>query len=203
MLNGQLPPQSIIEKINMEVVKVSADGAGLHLHPDYIVGDMDSTNFSDRDNKYHKISDQTTTDFEKCLNFVQKKKLYPTLVLAIAGGEIDHAINNFMIFMSTSYPLYFLDYAQILKLGIAVRVSIRLQLPEYSIVTILPFFSATVSTKGLDWELCNTKLRYNGLRSARNKNMTKNIEINVHEGQVLVIAEVKNFSVLKNIKVKK
>ena len=197
MLNGQLPPQAILDKINMEVVKVSADGAGLHLQPDYVVGDMDSSDFIHDNSKFFKIADQSTTDFEKCLNFVKEKVLYPTLVLGIAGGEIDHTINNFMIFVNAPYPLYCLDYAKPnqLKFGIAVRSSVKMHLPINSIVSILPFFSAKVSTKGLEWEMNNTQLSYNGLRSARNRNILENIEINVHEGQVLLFAEVSNILV--------
>jgi thiamine pyrophosphokinase len=195
-LSGCLPCESVVSKINLNVVKVSADGAGIHLHPDYIVGDMDSVSLKCPDSTHIKISDQSTTDFEKCLSFIENRSLCPTLVLGISGGEIDHVINNIMVLVNYNFPIYFLHQVTIkktLQIGLVVTNYVDLKLCVNSVVSILPFSTALVSTAGLKWNLNNAALRHDGLRGPRNFSVDPRVQINVHRGRILLVVNIEGF----------
>ena len=55
--------------------------------PDFIIGDLDSVNLSviSCNEEIIKIADQDTTDFEKCLFEMQKRDLFPSLILGSFG----------------------------------------------------------------------------------------------------------------------
>ena len=175
----------------MQMVKISADGAGLEYKPDIIIGDLDSTKLDVHVAQYIRMPDQSTTDFEKCLHYVRTHKIDPSLILGIAGGEIDHTLNNIMI-MSSCNTSYFIDYLneQTIKYGRVVKKEENISLPLYSSISIIPLLTANVSTKGLKWNLSYDRLNYKFLRSVRNLNTEEHVCVKVHKGTVLLIISV-------------
>ncbi|MGD9899058.1 MAG: thiamine diphosphokinase [Calditrichaceae bacterium] len=101
-------------------VIIAADGGAhlcseLDIHPDYIVGDMDSISdalkvkFSD--SEYILRPDQNSTDLQKSIDFAIS--LSPVLIKIFSsfGKRIDHTIANILLFQDyeTSVPLVIYD----------------------------------------------------------------------------------------------
>ena len=55
------------------------------------------------------------------------------------------------------------------------------------IISLLPYPEAVISTKGLKWDLDNVLLSVTGLSSARNRAQKVDVEIQVHNGQVMIV----------------
>ena len=187
-LNGKLPILKEYNYILKNRIKIAADGAANNIinqgniKLDYVIGDLDS--FSDIGHpsikRVIKVSNQDNTDFEKCMDFIVRKKLFPTLVLGIGGGEIDHAINN--IFALSNHQLsdvFFFDINKFSKkLGILLnsKKSLNLTLPINSKISLIPFPNALVTTVGLRWELNKQQLDNSKFISARNYNIFEKIK---------------------------
>lgn len=190
ILNGNIPNLEFTDKII-----IAADGAAhkLNITPHYVIGDMDSSSNFDLNSKYIKIDDQNSTDFEKCLNFVTKNNLTPTLIIGMSGGEIDHALNNIYSFMkySKNNEIYFLDEDENnkLKFGIALKNIMNFEVKTNAKISIMPFPEAIISSYGLKWELNKTKLSLE-YTSSRNFAVKEDIELTLISGQALAIISI-------------
>ncbi|MFQ3307719.1 MAG: thiamine pyrophosphokinase [Candidatus Midichloriaceae bacterium] len=203
-LNGHLPDIKDYNNYIDGKVKIASDGAAIKLihdeiYLDYVIGDLDSLGSINKSfvNQIIKINDQNTTDFEKCLNFIMKNKLSPTLIFGIGGGEIDHAINN--IFSMCNHSLSDLSFLDINDRGkkfgkIITNSNLEIYLPMGSKISLIPYPSALVTTDNLKWNIENQLLSNLGFISARNYNISEKININVHQGKLLVIADIKEKS---------
>ena len=200
-LNGQLPKLQYYTNIIGHKIKIAADGAANKViaqgirQLDYVVGDLDSFMYDEclSVKQVIKIDDQDSTDFEKCMDFVMKKNLSPTLVLGIGGGEIDHVSNN--LFCMCNHPLsdiMFLDINDCsTKLGLLViNKYLIINLLLNSKISLIPYPSALVTTNGLKWELRQQWLNNQKFISARNYNISKKVKIDVREGKLLVITDI-------------
>lgn len=177
-------------KIREGVPIIAADGAANWIDADYIVGDGDSF----KSGKLIQIADQETTDFEKCIGFAKEKDLLPALVIGVSGGEIDHIMGNIQVLLkhAEKSSLFFLDpYPNGLKIGIPLeKGSFNFHVKPETTVSILPFGSCTLSTKGLEWELTDQVLTPDGLLAIRNRAKKVEAEFHVTQGKALVIIDI-------------
>lgn len=177
-------------KIREGIPIIAADGAANWIDADYIVGDGDSF----ESDKLIRIYDQDRTDFEKCIGFAKEKDLLPALVIGVSGGEIDHIMGNIQILLkhAEKSSLFFLDpYSNGLKIGIPLeKGTFQIQMKPEATVSILPFGSCTLSTKGLEWELTDQVLTPDGLLAIRNRAKSKEAEFHVTQGKILVIIDL-------------
>lgn len=205
-LNGNLPNKSLFAQY-WGLPIIASDGAGSRLidigvYPNFVVGDMDSF--------YHKISDyknigfikysnQNYSDFEKSILFIRERGFFPILVCGMFGRETDHMINNINCFMKYTQqcPMVFYDEEIIEKpkWGFPISSSLSFAGQKNETISIMPHPTATVSTKGLKWDLDNKELSISGISSFHNQEIGYNIDINVHKGKVLIISGryIKNY----------
>ena len=203
VLNGILPGKKIIQKLIKKRTVIAADGAlskllNIDIVPDYVIGDMDSCKVKNKESiEYIRIDNQDYTDFDKSILYAKEHNLSPAIVLGINGGEIDHTINNLyslMKYYKISGAIFVDQYSDgkisndKIKIGIPCDNKIELKLPQKSIISIIPFPQANISSQGLRWELNNTLLE-NLATSARNFSIGENIELTVHNGNVLLIID--------------
>ena len=191
---------------------MAADGAvdkmnKIGLQPDYIIGDGDS--FTEKTCgsgvKIVRMTDQNSTDFEKCIAFAKNNNLLPSLILGINGGEIDHILGNIQALLkhSDGLDLYFLDFYPKyntgdtrlgMKLGFPLtNQKFRTKIKKGTTVSILPFYPTRITSKGLYWELSDQLLKPNGILGIRNKAHSDFMEIHVIEGRVLVVLDITNY----------
>ncbi|MBP9792184.1 MAG: thiamine diphosphokinase [Rickettsiales bacterium] len=199
-LNGLLPNKNTIKTLAKDSkIMIAADGAAnklirKNIVPSYIIGDLDSldTKQSWVNSKIINIQDQNTTDFEKCIDYINTNMLFPTLVLGINGGEIDHIIDNLNKFIkySSTIPMMFFDMPN--KWGIAMTRTLLINTELSNIVSIFPFLQNThLKSQGLQWELNSDEHSILQNTSTRNKTTTKNAIIQSSHDSVLVITESK------------
>ena len=204
-LNGTFPEKKIFNFLNTNVPLIAADGAIQKMHqvglfPTYVIGDMDSYKKKYKNVKLIKASDQNSTDFEKCLAYIQKMNLSPCLIIGINGGEIDHLIGNIQVTVkhAEKNPMYFLDTYQNkniigIKLGIPITNRLAFTTKKNNCLSIITFEKAILSTTGLKWELSNNILHIDGILGLRNETISDHIEIIVKKGKALIILDITNF----------
>lgn len=204
-LNGTFPEKKMFSFLNTNVPLIAADGAiqkmyQFELCPTYVIGDMDSSKKPQKNIKKIKILNQNFTDFEKCLTFVKKEKLFPSLIIGVNGGEIDHLIGNIQIMVkhAKKNPMYFLDTYQNknligVKLGIPIANQLSFITKKGNCMSIITFEKTILSTKGLKWELSNKLLHVDGVLGLRNETISNRIEITVKKGKAIIILDISNF----------
>ncbi len=196
-LNGEIPnPDFFLKCANIPLF--ACDGAGSRLikqgvYPNLISGDLDSLDHSivPAEIEIKHTPDQNYTDLEKALNILIERKLFPCLITGTTGREIDHTINNINVILkySQNHPILFHDsaYTDKEKFGIFVFDSLIGNFEANTKISILPYPKATVSSKGLKWNLDKDTLSQDTKSSALNVVQISPIEITVHNGVVLVL----------------
>ena len=204
-LNGTIPELSQAPFLENTTVTFAADGGTLAkllrhgFSPDYVVGDGDSFAQTRCDCENFDVligADQETTDFEKCIKEVHKRNLPPTVVYGIGGGEIDHQHNNLATFAkySSCQPMLFIDAQPEvpIKLGCAVRSNLTLGIENQSVISLLPFPHATLTTHGLVYALTNDDLSISGRSGARNVTSSTQVSVQVHQGLIIGVFNLKD-----------
>jgi thiamine pyrophosphokinase len=196
-LNGDIPKKSFFNQFS-GIPVIAADRAGMSLiqmgiTPEMVIGDFDSFSgdLYNKGTKFLKYTDQNSTDFEKCIVTMNQKLLFPALVCGAFGQEIDHTINNMHCLMKygCKYPMVFYDHAVAAKPKWCMPIysQFNFKAIKGEIISLLPYPEAVISTKGLKWDLDNVLLSVTGLSSARNRAQKVDVEIQVHNGQVMIV----------------
>jgi len=95
---GEFAPDVLDEALTFARVVVAADGGAAHaiaagLMPEAVIGDFDSLDSATRaaiaSERLHRVDEQVTTDFEKCLVRVECPL---SLAVGFTGARIDHAL---------------------------------------------------------------------------------------------------------------
>lgn len=194
-LNGELPSDAFLDLINTDVPLIACDGAAnrMSLEPTYTIGDFDSISAQLEKVNVIEAADQNYTDFEKCLSFVKEEKLAPVLILGVNGGEVDHIIGNAQVMAKhgADVPCYFLDsYANGIKLGLPLVEHLSFNAQVGATISIIPFETTCLTTKGLKWELCNDVLCCKGTLGLRNEAAFEQIDIDVKFGHGVIIIDL-------------
>ena len=177
----------------MQLPIIAADGAYNKLIkqdiiPDYIVGDFDSvTSEIHKDCQQIKITEQETTDFEKCINFAIKLELKPCIVYGASGLDLDHQMHNLNLIMRYKKlcPMLIKNRQQEL---IALPENFALKTKKDSIISLMPYPEGIISTEGLRWELINSKLSIYNMASIRNQANSELVKITCL-GSVFLVCE--------------
>ncbi len=187
-LNGILPEVSFFKELNLPII--AADGAAdsldeLGLSPEIIIGDLDSVSPSIREqNKTLHNPDQSTNDYQKSLSYLKENNLLPSIVVGINGGHLDHVLNNINIFLETDSLLY---APPLIGFVLKPQTDQKLTLPLNTKISLIGIPFASVSSTGLKWELDHLSLAFPGTNSCFNRTQQSTIQLNVHQGSVLVL----------------
>ncbi|QBR83721.1 thiamine diphosphokinase [Legionella israelensis] len=187
-LNGDLPGSSFFLSCSLPVI--AADGAANRLHqlgirPNIVIGDLDSVNTIIRQqNKVLHCPEQDSNDFQKSIQYLREKALLPSIVLGINGGFLDHVLNNINIFLETGCVLYSPPIV-----GYILKENYRkaFSLPFNTKISLLGIPSAIITSKGLKWELNESRLSFPGNTSCFNRTRESSIELSIHQGALLVL----------------
>lgn len=201
-LNGCPPSHELFDHINIHVPIIASDGAAHNLTrygltATYIVGDGDSLDHSHAQNFIH-TPDQNFTDCEKSIMFAQQHHLTPSLIVGASGGELDHTLGNMQAIVKHTHnnDLFFLDTytdtAQTTryKIGIPLSSNYQLSIPPNTTISLITFNDACVSSKGLEWELDQHQFTSTSTLGIRNKNKHSTVRFTLHNGRILLIAEI-------------
>lgn len=194
-LSGTIPPPSELCRLRYDMA-IAADGSAWQLlergiHPEFIVGDLDSFQRIPHPEQAFPQSrvihepDQNFTDFEKALRVGVAHGVTEFLIVGMHGGELEHTLNNWSIFLRYSQRLA-LEIYDAGRLGRSVSASLSLPSRPGEVISLIPQPRVVLSTRGLVWELNGETLELGRREGARNQSRSDLVELTVHEGSVLV-----------------
>jgi thiamine pyrophosphokinase len=193
-LDGDFPAKEVFEMLAGAKL-MAADGAAreifkMGLFPDTIIGDMDSL-----DDKFipshfdktriHRIGDQETNDFEKNLIFAIECGYKNILVTGFHGGDLEHTLNNWSVFMKFAerLNLCILDKK---RFAVPINESVHFRLKPDEIISLIPQTKAKITTSGFRWELNNEELALGVREGAHNRALANKVEIVLHSGSLIL-----------------
>jgi thiamine pyrophosphokinase len=198
ILNGDIPDKKFFLRHGTLPI-IATDGAAnslldIGITPNIIIGDLDSLakiKIPASIEILH-ITDQDTTDLQKCLAMVSQRNLFPCIIYGATGKESDHMLYNLNVInqYAAQHVILFHDsaYKQAEKYGIFVFSKLCGTLPIGTTISLLSLTTATVSTTGMRWEL-NGALLSPTNASVRNQLAAEAFTISTHSGSVLVLVD--------------
>ncbi|HRI30013.1 MAG TPA: thiamine diphosphokinase [Candidatus Kapabacteria bacterium] len=189
-LNGEMPDPHILAALHPAPF-IAADGASKQLQmrgftPSVIIGDMDSievyTSFPQSQIVY--IPEQDTNDFEKALRFCVANSFHNILICGFHGGELDHTLNNWSVFMKFC-PILSLTILDGKRYAIPLLQSVSFSTIKNELISLIPQPSCKVTLQGFVWNLVNDVLSMGLKEGARNRAAETMCSIDIHDGQVL------------------
>ncbi|MDR0740127.1 MAG: thiamine diphosphokinase [Puniceicoccales bacterium] len=190
-LSGTLPEGDFFSHLDLPII--AADGASNLLSQrgiiaDVIIGDWDSARapIAERTKKI-VIKDQSSSDFQKALKFIQENHLSPSIILGISGGYVDHILNNVGILAQTDS----IGYATP-NLCLSLRSYWTSNLPIGTKLSLFGMPSGKISTHGLRWELENQELCFSGYTSCFNRTVAEWVTFDIHGGTIFLAIYLSN-----------
>lgn len=152
---GKLKKSSLKAAIVHAPVVVAADGAARvaldhGIVPSAVIGDMDSideiTKSVISQDNLHRIAEQDSTDFEKCLSHI----VAPLIIgVGFGGGRVDHHLAAFHAMMRhADRRCVLLDKRDVVFLA---PPELRVDLPTGSRFSLFPMGSVSARSEGLHW----------------------------------------------------
>jgi thiamine pyrophosphokinase len=192
-LNGNLPEKSFFNKINLPII--AADGAANYLIEndisfEAIIGDLDS--IDRKAFKRFKIvhePNQSSSDFQKSLNYLKNNNLLPSIILGVNGGYIDHILYNLDIFLKSN-SIFFAP--PIVGYVIKHEESQIFNLPIDTKISLIGAPKANITTSDLKWDLKDETLSFFEVSSCFNRTASNQITIKVNSGVLLVLVYLQN-----------
>ncbi len=193
-LDARLPDRGFVESLP-PALHVAADGAALRLlalgiTPDLVVGDLDSIgdDHGIAPERLIRIEDQDANDFEKCLRHCLSRDLTRIMVFGLHGGELEHTLNNWSVFMRFAQraDLCLYDAG---RFGIPVFKELILPARRDEMISFIPQPAAVITSSGVEWPLTNEVLSLGVREGARNRATERIVSLSVHEGAVLTFCD--------------
>lgn len=210
VLNGQLEDYDYIRKVmdyNTYELIIAVDGGANHLYrlgimPNYILGDLDS--IDDDIRSYYEASDvvfkkfptkKDETDAELAVWMVEEEGLLGIDIYAALGGRIDHELANIQLLY------YILDrgmYPRIIsereEIYILRNEEMNLKGSIGDIVSIIPVKGDArgITLANMEYSVEELDLKYSVTRGISNVMLAGDAYINVRDGCILVIKNIKN-----------
>jgi thiamine pyrophosphokinase len=151
-----------------------------------VIGDFDSIDAVSlaqiAPDRLHRISEQDSTDFEKCLT-----RICAPLILAagFSGGRLDHELAVYNVLLR--YPQKRCVVVGDQDLCFLAPLSLQLDLPAGSRISLFAFGQCQVTATGLRWPLSQTTLAADGLASTSNAVLDGPVDLQVSAQKLLVI----------------
>lgn len=152
---GTVNPQDVDESLTIAPFLVAADGGGDHalalgLHPEAVIGDLDSLSKSAHEQlgaRVHRITEQDSTDFAKCLRAIKAPFV---MALGFTGLRLDHTLAAMTDLIRSPALVMMLAEREVI---IRCPTHIALDLPAGTRVSLFPFGPVTARSTGLRWPL--------------------------------------------------
>jgi thiamine pyrophosphokinase len=196
-LDGALPQKEFYEKMSYIPV-LAADGAAIQLinmgiEFKKVIGDFDTL---EKKGYLEKVSnekriympDQEHNDFDKTLQYAESEGMKDILICGFHGGELEHTLNNWSVFRRYSKNMNLCIYENG-RYALPLCENTSFTVKRNEMISLIPQPSALISTKGLRWNLRNEKIELGIREGARNVAIEGNVEINIHNGELLVFID--------------
>jgi len=174
----------IIPRINI----IACDGGCRHQLPlgrkyACVIGDLDSMSPDSSEVPRHLITEQETTDFDKCVRALQ-----PSVMFAVGfyGGRIDHTLASMSTLVKyTDRNIYLIGEVDF---AFAMTRELMLKLPTNTNISFFPLTPVTgVKSVGLKWGLSGLKLTPELFTSTSNLTTKSSVHVSFDAKGVIVI----------------
>ena len=182
---------------------IAADGGARNalisgLHPDVVIGDLDSISDQDKENlsiqgtrfiTYPHDKDQT--DLELALDYAVHIGADEAILVGLLGGRLDQTLANLLLLSKDAYSSMRLavsaspDTAHLLR----GQDTITIEADTGDIVSLIPLSPVVsgVTTHNLRWSLIAAKLEFGSTLSVSNEMEAPRASIQIDNGKLLVI----------------
>ena len=189
LLNGEAP-KALPDLSDYDLV-CATDGAYHFLEeneviPDFVSGDLDSSEKIPKNIKVVHTPNQDYTDFDKILQILFDKGFFMVDVYGASGKEQDHFLGNLhtAIQWKKKLKLTFLDNHSRYYL---VDKSTTVSNCKNKTISLIPFPKATnITTEGLQYQLNNEDLIFGKRIGTRNKAIKNDIQITFKNGELFI-----------------
>ena len=178
---------------------ICADGSyhwikKLGLIPEFVIGDFDSIEKipNTKETQFIQFSSQDTTDSEKILLYLYKKKISSVTIIGLIGDRLDHLFWNLNLIKKFQKKFQKIDcFTPTEKIIISNRKRENFTLPLGSRVSLFPFYKSieNIHSNGLKYELKNKSLSFNRLVSISNKTNKKEFSLKWKKGFLAIFLE--------------
>lgn len=197
-LNGRIPKLRVVnhyKKKNCFII--AADGGAnslkrIGIKPDIIIGDLDSISknalsfYIKRKIPVIQITDQNTTDLEKCLIYCLKKNPDEIYVFGATSLRTDHTLNNLSILKRFYKKLEIKIITEEFEIFF-IRNKVNFNYKTGEIVSLLAMpLASGISTSGLEYPLKHETLEFGVREGALNKSVSKNVSVSFTKGNLLL-----------------
>jgi thiamine pyrophosphokinase len=193
---GEIKKQQISRAVKLATYIVAADKGALTalrhgLVPDAVFGDMDGDAGelakvlpADR---IHRIAEQDSTDFEKCLYSIAADFV---IALGVTGNRLDHSLAAFNALCK------FPDMRVVILSGkdmcFLSPLTITLDLPVGTRLSLFPMGEASGSSVGLEWPIDGIKFSPMGRVGTSNQTRSAQVTLSFTRRNMLVILPAKH-----------
>jgi thiamine pyrophosphokinase len=198
-LNGDLPRRNEFTHF-ADLPLIAADGAANALFandigPEFIIGDLDSVDRASLDlfrstSEIIHDHDQDSNDFEKTLRFAESQLWRRLLILGLHGGDLEHTLNNWSVLMRHGRTLSLTAFDRD-RYAIPMFHSFAFTAQHNELISLIPQPLATLTTRGLQWELDNEGARNRAIGSGDERDESAEIEVDIHEGSLLFFCDAR------------
>jgi thiamine pyrophosphokinase len=161
------------------------------LVPEIIVGDMDSFSGPFDGHVIH-LSEQDTTDFEKCLYSI-KAPLY--IGYGFLGGRVDHELTALSVLVR--YPERPVILIGDEDICFCCPKRLDIDLPKGTRVSVFPMSQTKMRSSGLKWPLDDIMLSPSMRTGTSNMANGKMVSLTLEQGDAVVILPVKFLDAVK------
>ena len=189
LLNGEVP--KTLPNLSDYDLVCATDGAYHFLEenkiiPDFVSGDLDSSEEIPKNIKVIHTPNQDYTDFDKILQILFDKDFFMIDIYGASGKEQDHFLGNLhtAIQWKKKLKLTFLDnHSRYFLADKSTSVSSC----KNKTISLIPFPKATnITTEGLQYQLNNEDLIFGERIGTRNKAIKNDIQITFKNGELFI-----------------
>jgi thiamine pyrophosphokinase len=168
------------------------------LHPDMLIGDMDSAPQSLLQDdsiadvkRYVFPSAKAASDLELALTILSEESLDVVILLGISGGRTDHMLFNWQLVRLRQWPfsLQFIDDTT-RTYALEGAQAVELDSMPGMFLSLLPMERSTgVSTAGLEYPLSNAVIEVGSTLGLSNVVVDKRVRVEISSGSLLVMVQ--------------
>ena len=199
--NGNLSEyKNVKRRIRRGTYIISADGAAQNclragIHPDLIIGDMDSLPIKTRDT-VKNIKQLTfprrknNTDFELALQYAINEGFRNIEIYGLLGDRLDHMFANIFLLKSTAdkYSRIKITIIEGKQYLYFTKNTISIKGKKGDLISIIPLEKLNgIQTKGLEYKLDHASLSVGETKGVSNVMLSNTASIKIQKGTALLV----------------
>jgi thiamine pyrophosphokinase len=165
--------------------------------PDFVIGDFDSIlpqtkrQLTKRGVPLVYTPDQNFTDLEKALQWCEQQKIDEVWLFQALGKRLDHSLQNLLQLKAFAH-LHIRMFSDQETIRVVHNSTLQIVGKKLRRIALFPLPAATVSSRGLEWEMKKVRLQLGQSASVANRALGQKVSLKV-QGTALLIEEGWNF----------